>query len=70
MIKNIKAFILRKLAPDYEGLKAENKQLNSDIYDLITLDKRPEGLITLMKYQSKFDLERVIWQGEVNEVNS
>lgn len=50
----------------YQKLKAENKKLKEDIYNLIRKEKEMIGIQTRMRYELEFQLEETIWFGSYN----
>lgn len=51
----IKAFIIKRLVPDYDKLKLENKELKEDIYNIVMKEHELSGLMAKMKHEHKFE---------------
>jgi len=48
----------------YQKLKAENKSLKEDIYNLVMIDDRPEGSITRGRWLLQFKADEIMWFGD------
>jgi len=57
------AFVISRFAPDYEQIKAENKELRSDIYNLIRNENKVDGLMVKVRYNMRYDMEDCMMAG-------
>jgi Txe/YoeB family toxin of Txe-Axe toxin-antitoxin module len=58
------AFVISRFTPDYEKIKAENKELKQDIYNLIRKENEVEGMTVKMRWKIAFDTDDMIWFGD------
>ena len=75
MIKKIKAYLLKWLAPDYEQIKEQNKELWDDIEILVTKNNATgkdevEYFTTYVMYRSQFDNEKMMMFGNTKQKDS
>ena len=54
----------------YQKLKAENKRLRQDIYNLVRKKNEIEGIATFMKYDIQYSCEDMVWGGSLPEGNN
>ena len=63
------AFVISRFAPDYEEIKAENKELKQDIYNLIRKENEIEGRTVKMHWKMAFDTEDIIMFGDATKTD-
>jgi hypothetical protein len=63
------AFVISRFAPDYEKIKAENKKLKQDIYDLVKNENEVEGVTAKIRWKMFFDTAEMIWFGDRTKEN-
>jgi hypothetical protein len=68
--EKIKDCVIAYFAPDYDTIKAENKQLKQDIYNLIRKENQIEGLNAKIRWELEFQMNDIIWFGDVNKTDS
>ncbi len=56
------AFITSRFT-DYDKIKAENKELRNDIYNLIKNEDKIEGLAIKVLWEIRFDMDDLIMSG-------
>ncbi len=59
-----KAFVISCSASDYEKIKAENKELKQDIYNLIRKENEADGIKTKIRWKMAFDIDDMILFGD------
>lgn len=60
----IKALIISRFAPDYEEIKAENKDLKQDIHDLVRKGNEAEGIATKLRWEIAFSEDDMMLSGD------
>lgn len=63
------AFVISRFTPDYEKIKAENKELKQDIYNLIRKENKIEGITAKMRWKMVFDTDDMIWFGDATKTD-
>ena len=63
-MKRFKKYLISKLVPDYFDIKAKNKELMHDIYNLINKSDEIEGIQTKIFWKIYFDAEDMLWAGD------
>ena len=61
------SFVIIRFTPDYEKIKAENKELKQDIYNLIRKENEVEGMTVKMRWKMIFDTDDMIWHGDATK---
>lgn len=51
----------------YQKLKAENKQLKEDLFNILRRPDSDEGIIARSRHELMYDLNDVVWFGSVSE---
>lgn len=59
----IVAFLINRFVPDYEGLKAENKELRDDIYNLVINGNKAVGLSIKARYNMQYNIDNCLMAG-------
>ena len=62
-------FVIRRFTPDYEKIKAENKELKQDIYNLIRKENEVEGITVKIRWNMIFDTDDMIWLGDATKTD-
>jgi hypothetical protein len=63
------AFVISRFTPDYEKIKAENKDLKQDIYNLIRKENEVEGITVKIRWKMVFDINDMIWFGDATKTD-
>ena len=63
------AFVISRFTPDYEKIKAENKELKQDIYNLIRKENEIEGMTVKIRQKMMFDTDDMILFGDATETD-
>ncbi len=58
------AFVISRFTPDYEEIKAENKELKQDIYNLIRKEDEVEGITVKMYWEMSFKEDDMVMVGD------
>jgi len=61
---------MKKIKEKYKLLKAENKNLRQDIYDLIRKENEEEGIVVKMRWNMLFNAEDMVWMGGENNTET
>ena len=64
------AFVISRFAPDYEKIKARNKELEQDIYNLIRKENEADGMSTKVRWSMIFDTEDMLMRGDGNKTDN
>ena len=60
-------FVISRFVPDYEKIKAENKELKQDIYNLIVKENEIDGIKTKIQWKIVFDIDDMILSGDATK---
>ena len=69
IISRFIAFIISRFTPDYEKIKAENKELKKDIYNLVRKENEVEGISVKIRWKMLLDTDDMIWHGDATETD-
>ena len=61
---------MKKIKEKYKLLKAENKKLQQDIYNLIRKENEEEGIVVRMRWTMIFNAEDILWMGGENNTDT
>ena len=61
--------VISRFAPDYEKIKAENKELKQDIYNLIRKENWAESIAVESRWKMVFDTNDMIMLGNATNTD-